>query len=198
MEGLHAAVENLGEARHGADVGHRQAGLAKRPRRAAGRHQLEPAADEAAPQLGQAALVAHGQERPARRRHARSAVGGSMVEAPAVDATAPASSSATARGSSRCSTALIRSCKASSSSPGRIGTASWSDDRTAVERLVDDVNGAAGDLRAVGDRVAHGVRPRERRQQRRVGVQDPARERGEHRRADEAHVACEDDHVGRG
>ena len=38
---------------------------------------------------------------------------------------APASSSATARGSRRCSTAWIRACSASSSSPGRTGTASW-------------------------------------------------------------------------
>ena len=70
-------------------------------------------------------------------------------------------------------------------------------DRAAVERRVDEVDRAAGDLRAVGERVADGVAARERRQQRGVGVQDPARERGEHRRADEAHVAGEDDDVDR-
>ena len=54
----------------------------------------------------------------------------------------------------------------------------------------------AGDGDAVRERVAHRVRARERRQQRRVGVEDPARERREHGRPDDPHVAGQDDDVG--
>jgi hypothetical protein len=65
VERLHAAVEDLGEAGDGAHVRDRQAGIAQRPRRAAGRDQLEAACDEAAPELREAGLVAA--ERSARR-----------------------------------------------------------------------------------------------------------------------------------
>ena len=81
---------------------------------------------------------------------------------PAVYRDAPASSSATARGSSRCSTALIRSWSDASSSPaGRDGL--LGDDRPAVERLVDEMDRRAGDPRRPaparrGPRVRRGTR----------------------------------------
>ena len=57
--------------------------------------------------------------------NARSAaVTSTMVTRPSIG-TAPARASATARGSSRCSIALIRPCSDASSSPGAIVTASW-------------------------------------------------------------------------
>ena len=71
------------------------------------------------------------------------------------------------------------------------------DDRTAIQRLVDQVDRAATEDHAVRKGIANGVRARERRQQRRMGVHDPARERGEHGRAHHPHVPREDDDVGR-
>ena len=53
------------------------------------------------------------------------------------------------------------------------------DDRAAVERGVDEVDGGAGHPRAVGERIADGVGARERGQQRGMGVDDPPAERGE-------------------
>ncbi len=47
------------------------------------------------------------------------------------------------------------------------------DDRTAVESRVDEVHGGAGNGRARGQRVTHGVRTREGRKKRRVHVEDP-------------------------
>ena len=71
-------------------------------------------------------------------------------------------------------------------------------DRAAVERLVDEVDGRAGHADARDKRVADRMRARERWQERRVGVEDPATERVEHRRPDDPQVAGEDDGVGRG
>jgi hypothetical protein len=71
------------------------------------------------------------------------------------------------------------------------------DDRPAVERLVDEVDGDAGDRDAVPERIADGVRPGERRQQRRMRVQDPPAIGVEHGRPDDPHVAGEHDQVGR-
>ena len=71
------------------------------------------------------------------------------------------------------------------------------DDRAAVERRVDEVDGRPGHGRPVGERVAHGMRARERRQERRMRVDDPARIRGERHRPDEPHVAGQHDEVRR-
>ena len=49
------------------------------------------------------------------------------------------------------------------------------DDRPTVERRVDEVDRAAGHGRAVRQRVRDGMAARERRQQRRVRVEDPSR-----------------------
>ncbi len=70
-------------------------------------------------------------------------------------------------------------------------------DRPTVERRVDEMDRAAGHGRAVRQRVANRVRARERRQQARMRVEDPAWVGGEHRRPDEPHVPGEDDRVGR-
>ena len=68
-------------------------------------------------------------------------------------------------------------------------------DRATVERLVDEVDGAAGHGHAVGQGVQHGMGPGERREQRRVRVEDPTREGGEHLGSDDPHVAGQDDDV---
>ena len=69
------------------------------------------------------------------------------------------------------------------------------DDRAAVEGRVDQVDGAAGDPHARGESVLDRVRARERRQEGRVRVDDPAVERGQDGRPDDPHVAGEDDRV---
>ena len=68
-------------------------------------------------------------------------------------------------------------------------------DRSAVERLVDEVDRDAGHRRAVGQGIGHGMGAGESRQERRVDVEDPAAERCQHRRADDPHVAGEHDDV---
>ena len=93
-------------------------------------------------------------------------------------ATAPASTSPTARGSKRCSTARIRSCRRLRVVAGHHRDGLLGDDRAAIQGLVDEVDGAAGHGHAVREGVRHGVRAREGRQQRRMRVEDPTRERG--------------------
>ena len=61
------------------------------------------------------------------------------------------------------------------------------EDRAGVGARVDQVHRAAGDPDAVGERVPHGVRAGERRQQGGVGVEDPLREGLEDRRAEDPH-----------
>ncbi len=63
---------------------------------------------------------------------------------------------------------------------GRLG-----DHRAGVDPVVDQVDGAAGDLHAVGERVAHGVGAGEGREERRVGVDH--REPRQHGRAEDLH-----------
>ena len=185
VERLHPAVEDLREARDRADVGHRQAGVAQRPGRAAGRDELEadgrrrPAAE-----LDEAGLVADREERAARRRQCRVGAGRrrATCRRPSTS-TAPASSSATARGSSRCSTALIRSWSVASSSPARDGdgllrTIGPPSSVSSTTWTVQPVTFAPC---ASASRTAWP--PGKRRQQRRMGVQDPAGERRERRRA---------------
>jgi len=62
-----------------------------------------------------------------------------------------------------------------------------------VDLLVHQVDGDAGDLRAPRDGVTGGVRAGERRQQRRVDVQDALRERTDDLGPQDAHVAREQD-----
>src|ERR687888_1528171 len=51
-----------------------------------------------------------------------------------------------------------------------------SDDRPGVDAVVDEVDGAAGDLGAVRERVTYSVGSRETGQQGRVGVDEPPAE----------------------
>ena len=86
--------------------------------------------------------------------------------------------------------------EASSSSPARIGTASWATigppSRVASTRWTV----APGDRDSGGERVAHRMRAGERRQERRMGVEDPARERRQRRPAEDPQVAGQDDEIG--
>ena len=107
---------------------------------------------------------------------------------------APSSMPATISGSSRCSTAWIRS---SSVSRGSTGTASCRRTRTGVEALVDEVDRDAGRLDARRERVVDRVRARERREQRGVDVHDAVREAREKRRREQMHVAGEHDRARR-
>ena len=66
-------------------------------------------------------------------------------------------------------------------------------DRPAVELAGHEVHGRAADLHAVLERLPLRVDAGERRQQRRMDVQDRVRERLEQRRADQAHEAGEAD-----
>ena len=56
------------------------------------------------------------------------------------------------------------------------------DDRAGVDALVDEVDGHAEHLDAVGERLLDRADARERRQQRRVHVDDALGEAGEERR----------------
>ena len=201
MERLDPAVEHLREAGHGGDVGDRQAGVAQRPGRAAGRDELEAAAR---PARGPSSTrpVLSDTDRRARRGRGTAASARSRssrtCRPSAATESAPARSRPTARGSRRCSTARIRAWRVSSSSPGRIGTASWATigppSRVASTRwTVQPVT-----VDAVGERVAHRVGARERRQERRMGVEDPVRVRRQDPRADDPHVAGQDDDIGPG
>ncbi len=111
-------------------------------------------------------------------------------------ASAPASMSATARGSRRCSTARIRAWSRLRVVAGQDRDRLLGHDRAAVERGIDEVDGAAGHGDPVGERIGHGVRAREGRQQRRMGIEDPTAELAEHCRTDDPHVAGQDDDVG--
>ena len=72
------------------------------------------------------------------------------------------------------------------------------DDRPGVDALVDEVDGDPGDLDAVLERLPDRVEARERRQQRRVDVDDPVRGSARTNSGDEQlHVAGEHDEVRR-
>ena len=170
MERLDPSVEHLRKARHGGDVGHGQArrraasGPSRRSTRARSRGATRPA-----PELDQAGLVAHRQERPARDRDG--GLGALDVDRdrapPGSTRIAPARASATARGRSRCSTARMRSWRRRLVVAGQDRDGLLGDDRAAVEGGVDEMDRGAADARTVGQRVADGVPAGERRQERR-------------------------------
>ena len=187
VQRLHPAVQALGEAGHLLDRGDRDAGVGDRPRGRAGGHELDAGRVQAAGQLLQAGLVVDAEQRAADRR----AVGHRELFL----VRSAVTSCATVSTSSSRSTTLMRSCSLASSSPGGTGDLALRDDRPGVDARVDQVHGAPVTLHAGGQRVAHGVRAGERRQQRRVGVDQPAAERLEDRRADELHEAGRDDQV---
>jgi len=65
MKRLDPAIEHLLEPGHARDIGHRQPRLAKRPRGAARRDELEPESHEARRERDEPRLVAHGEQSPA-------------------------------------------------------------------------------------------------------------------------------------
>ena len=69
------------------------------------------------------------------------------------------------------------------------------DDGSVVELLVDEVDGAAGDLNAVVEGLSLGVETREGREQRGVDVEDALREGLDKAWREKAHVACEANQV---
>ena len=93
------------------------------------------------------------------------------------------------------SATLIRSCSDSTVSSSATATADWATIGPGVDALVDEEQRAAGDLDAVGQRVGGPVHARERGAQRRVGVDEPAAERGEEVGADQLHEPRRDHQV---
>ncbi len=69
VEGLHPAVEHLGEARHVGDLANGQIRRGERPRRSTGRQELHAQRGETAGQVHQPGLVGDGEERAANRAH---------------------------------------------------------------------------------------------------------------------------------
>ena len=201
VERLDPAVEHLREAGDGGDVGDRQArrraapAPCRRSRRARSRARRGRGRTSTRPVLSETERSARRGSGAAPPRRSTSIV--TRRPSAAIDR-APARSSATARGSSRCSTAWIRSWSVASSSPARIGDGLLGDDRAAVERRVDEVDGRAGDARrraASASRTA--CAPGN------AGSSDgwvlrirPANAAST-ARPDDAHVAGEDDDVGR-
>ena len=164
VERLHAAAEHLRELGHALDARHLEAELLEVRGRAAARDELAAELGEPPRELVEPRLV--------------------------VDRDQRAHSSLTTSGSSRCSTAWIRS---SSVSRGSTGTGSWRITGARVEALVDEVHGDAGRLDARRERVLDRARARELGQQRRVDVDDPLGEAVEERRRQQVHVAGADD-----
>ena len=170
VQRLHPAVQALGEAGDLLDRGDRDAGLGDPARGRAGAHQLDAGGGEAGGQLLDAGLVVDAEQRAAdgdavgHRELFLFSDGGR----PAPPPSAPGA---------RAPRALIRSCRRASSSPGRTATSRWASTGpvstpASTTCTVAPVTGAPG-----GQGVADGVRPGERRQQRGVGVDQPAAER---------------------
>ena len=181
MERLHPPVEHLGEAGDRRDVRDREPGLAQGARRPAGGDQLEPERDEPATKVLEAGLVAHGEERPTRSRER---VRGARRVQDDVSAANRERAGREERDGSRQEAVLHRPdplvnghfVVAGEDRDGFLG-----EDRPSVERRVDDVDRAARDRDAVRQRISDRVRARERREQRRVGVEDPPADGGDGR-----------------
>ena len=71
------------------------------------------------------------------------------------------------------------------------------DDRTAIQRLVDQVDGDARDGDTRRQRVTHGMHPRERGKQRRMDIEDAALPAGKDTRPDEPQVPGQDQRIDR-
>lgn len=68
--------------------------------------------------------------------------------------------------------------------------------RAGIDTRIDKVDRRPGDLHAVRQRVRHRMRAGKRRQQRRMGIDDPATEPFEEARTKQFHEAGRDDQVG--
>ena len=99
--------------------------------------------------------------------------------------------------SSSRSATLIRSCRTSTVSSSRDRHRHLVQDHPGVDAGVDQEHRRAGDLDPVRQRVPRSVHAGEGRQQRRVGVDHPAAERGEEGRPDQLHEAGADHQVRR-
>ena len=66
----------------------------------------------------------------------------------------------------------MRADSVSTVSPSRTGTQRLHDDRAGIELAGDEVHGRAGDLHAVRERLVLRIDAGERRQQRRMDVED--------------------------
>ena len=167
VQGLDAAVEHLGAARHGGDIGHGQPGFAQRPCSAAGRDQLEATGDEPTPELGETRLVRHGQQRAARQRHA--GIGALEIDrhVPAIGGDAQGAGQQQAHGP-RQEPVLHRPDPLMKGCPVVAREDRYrllGHDRAAVERGVDEVDRHARDRDGVRKGIPDCVRTREGRQE---------------------------------
>ena len=197
MEGLYPAVEHLREARDGGDVGHGQARIAEGRGGAPGRHELEAGTCEALGEVHQVGLVRNRQQGAPTSREALG--GGRQIDGRAI------------AGDPNCTgkderhrpwqepvldglDALVK---------GLLGVVRQDGDRfleqdgPPIDDLVDEMDRSAGDRDPGRERIAHGVRARECRQERGVRVEDVPVEGGECRRADQPHVAGQRQYVDR-
>ena len=199
MEGLDATIEHLRRARDRGDVGDRQARIAERSCGATGRHELEPAGDQATSEVDQTGLVGHREERAAWRRER--GVGAVEVDrdVPArVDRQRPGRQQGDGARQQPVLDRLDPLVQARDVVAAQDRDRLLDDDRAAVERGVHEVDGRARDRRSVVEGVAHRMRTREGRQQRGMDVDDPAGECRQHARSDHPHVARQHDDVGTG
>ena len=196
VEGLHPPVEHLREAGDGGHVRDGQAGLAERPRRPARAHQLEAAGDEPAGKVGQPRLVRDREQRTPRPRKGR--LGAGRVDRDL----APRDLEGTPEEERDCARKEPVLDGVESREQRRFVVTGQDlnglgeDDGAAVERRVDQVDRHPGHAGARRERVADRVRSGKARQQRRMHVENPLRERVAERRADDAHEARQDDRIG--
>lgn len=80
--------------------------------------------------------------------------------------------------------------------PGEDGYRGLRQDGAVVDLVVDEMDGNAGYLHAVGERLSHGVRAAERRQQRGMGVDDTVRKPLDELGAHDLHETGEDHQMG--
>ena len=141
------------------DVGDREAGVGERRGGAAAGHEVPAELDQAPRQLDHAGLVVDGEEGPHGHCILVSRSSEMVLDVePALDRL-----DALVEGLDRV--------------VGQDGHRLLGQDRAGVDLDGGDVHGAARDLDPVGSASSHRVPARERREQRRVGVQDPTRER---------------------
>src|SRR5690606_11904439 len=129
VQGAHAPVEVLGEARQLADLGDRDAGIRDRLRGAAGRDDLDARIRKRAGELDQVRLVGDGDEG-APDQHVIALAVEAGVDAGSAHwysfrSMAPDAMSCTVWISSSRSTGLMRSWRVASVSPASIGTRRW-------------------------------------------------------------------------
>ena len=194
MKRLDPAVEHLGKAGDRGDVRDREPGRPQRPGRTAGRNQLEAEPNEAGPEFGQARLVGDREQGPPRR-------GTSFGRKRGIDSNGSPVRINRQRAGQRQRNGPRQKSMFDRMNPlvesglgvprqNRYGL--LGDDRAAVQRCVHEMDRHARNLDARGQSVGNAVRARERRQQRRMQIEDPAYKRVERRRPDNSHVPGQD------